>query len=314
MCFGTANSTSSQNHHHFVVPDGYTVLQGFLAVPPQPKSKWTLNDFEILSPLGQGQYGAVFLAAVRESNFVVAIKRLDLKGLEDCAIQLRREVEIAFHTRHKYLLRTYAYFYDQEAVYLVMEPCANGMLYRALHREKNFSPIVAAKYVTQLSEALLYLHQHHVLHRDIKPENILLDHNDNIKLADFGWSVHDPSSRRKTACGTIEYMPPEIIQRRHYDNTVDLWCVGIFCFELLAGKTPFAQEKKEATYELIQKVQYDMPDYFPIEAKSLIHSLLKKQGSERMNLQKVINSPFCVKFYYDVIGALPPSIVKRQRE
>lgn len=60
------------------------------------------------------------------------------------------------------------------------------MLYSELNRVKTFPPTTAARYVAQLGEALMYLHQHHILHRDIKPENILLDHNYNIKLADFG--------------------------------------------------------------------------------------------------------------------------------
>lgn len=85
----------------------------------------------------------------------------------------------------------------------------------------------AAKYVYQVADALHYCHQHAVIHRDIKPENLLLTVNDDVKLADFGWSVHAPSLKRKTMCGTLDYLPPEMVQRKVYNQHVDNWCLGI---------------------------------------------------------------------------------------
>lgn len=58
----------------------------------------------------------------------------------------------------------------------------------------------------------MYCHSKHVIHRDIKPENLLLGLNGELKIADFGWSVHAPHSRRKTLCGTLDYLPPEMVQ------------------------------------------------------------------------------------------------------
>ncbi|RNC50220.1 protein kinase, partial [Trypanosoma cruzi] len=168
--------------------EGGQVVASYIALPKAPRSDWKASDFEMLHKLGGGNYGDVYLASVRDCNFVCAIKKLSIKKLAefDIVAQLRREIEIAFHTRHRYLLRTYGYFFDDTDIYLILEPCSNGMLYTELNRVKFFPPPTAARYVAQLAEALLYLHQHHILHRDIKPENILLDHNQNIKLADFG--------------------------------------------------------------------------------------------------------------------------------
>ena len=59
-----------------------------------------------------------------------------------------------------------------------------------------------------------------VIHRDIKPENLLLDAKGNIKIADFGWSVHAPNSRRGTMCGTLDYLPPEMIEGALHDDKV----------------------------------------------------------------------------------------------
>lgn len=291
------------------------VLNQFIVVPQTPKSKWCINDFELLHKLGGGQYGEVYLASVKHCNFICAIKKLSLSKLSQYSIvnQLRREIEIAFHSRHKYLLRTYGYFYDKDNMYLILEPCSNGMLYSELKRVKVYPPTTAARYVAQLAEALLYLHQHHILHRDIKPENILLDHHHNIKLADFGWSVHDPLNRRNTSCGTPEYFPPEIVRRQPYDCSADLWCLGIFCFELLVGSTPFVSKENAQIYSKINTGKYNIPDTVPPQAKDLITSLLKKDGPKRLPLQKVLTHPFLMTYYYLPNGLQPPC-GKRGRE
>jgi aurora kinase len=296
------------------VPSTSSLHEGYI-VASEPKSDWVLSDFEILHKLGGGQYGTVFLASVKGSNFVVALKKLVIKEVAKQGViaQLRREVEIAFHTRHKYLLRTLGYFFDRNDVYLILEPCAKGMLYSELTRQRFYPPSIAAKYVAQLAEALQYLHTHHVLHRDIKPENILLDHNSNIKLADFGWSVHDPKNRRKTACGTPEYFPPEIVDVKPYDCSTDLWCLGVFCYELLVGRTPFFNEDQKAIFSNIRKLDFTIPDTVPEDARDLINALLKRAGSDRMTLARVLRHPFLVKFYYEPNDIQPP-VAKRDRE
>lgn len=116
--------------------------------------------------------------------------------------QLRREVEIQSHLRHPHILRLFGYFYDNKRVFLITEFAANGELYRYMQKVGRLPEEQVARYGYQLALALEYLHSKKVLHRDIKPENILLDKRDNVKLADFGWSVHNPkSARRKTLCG-----------------------------------------------------------------------------------------------------------------
>jgi serine/threonine protein kinase len=94
----------------------------------------------------------------------------------------------------------------------------------------------------QIADALIYLHSKHVIHRDIKPENLLLGAFGELKIADFGWSVHAPSLRflnvlhlikiefrtsffhsffrRQTLCGTLDYLPPEMVQNKRHDERV----------------------------------------------------------------------------------------------
>ena len=76
------------------------------------------------------------------------------------------------------------------------------------------------QYIAQLADALVYCHSKKVIHRDIKPENLLVSMKGDIKIADFGWSVHAPSSRRTTLCGTLDYLAPEMVEKRQHDETV----------------------------------------------------------------------------------------------
>ena len=100
---------------------------------------------------------------------------------------------------------------------------------------RRFSEEKASRYVKQVAEALIYLHSKHVIHRDIKPENLLnsfvkkaiSNFNEflkgTIKLADFGWSIHGRSKNRKTLCGTLDYLPPEMLETdRKHDNRMDI--------------------------------------------------------------------------------------------
>lgn len=88
---------------------------------------------------------------------------------------------------------------------------------------------------------MIYLHTKNVIHRDIKPENLLIGSDGDIKMSDFGWSVHTSQSRnrRNTLCGTLDYLPPEMVEGVSHDNSVDIWSLGVLAYEFLVGDPPF---------------------------------------------------------------------------
>ena len=111
-----------------------------------------------------------------------------------------------------------------------------------MHTPQPRLPRPIAQYILALADALGFCHLKHVIHRDIKPENLLLGYKGEIKIADFGWSVHAPSSRRTTLCGTLDYLPPEMIENKDHDHTVDIWALGVLAYEFLVGSPPFEAE------------------------------------------------------------------------
>ncbi|XP_055963430.1 aurora kinase A [Sorex fumeus] len=258
------------------------------------KRQWTLDDFEIGRPLGKGKFGNVYLAREKQSKFILALKVLFKAQLEKAGVehQLRREVEIQSHLRHPNILRMYGYFHDATRVYLILEYAPLGAVYRELQKLSKFDEQRTATYITELADALSYCHSKRVIHRDIKPENLLLGSAGELKIADFGWSVHAPSSRRTTLCGTLDYLPPEMIEGRMHDEKVDLWSLGVLCYEFLVGKPPFEATTYQETYRRISRVEITFPDFVTDGARDLISRLLKHAPSQRPTLREVLEHPW----------------------
>ncbi|XP_057557889.1 aurora kinase A isoform X1 [Hippopotamus amphibius kiboko] len=272
------------------------------------KRQWALEDFEIGRPLGKGKFGNVYLAREKQSKFILALKVLFKAQLEKAGVehQLRREVEIQSHLRHPNILRLYGYFHDATRVYLILEYAPLGAVYRELQKLSKFDEQRTATYITELANALSYCHSKRVIHRDIKPENLLLGSSGELKIADFGWSVHAPSSRRTTLCGTLDYLPPEMIEGRMHDEKVDLWSLGVLCYEFLVGKPPFEASTYQETYKRISRVEFTFPDFVPEGARDLISRLLKHNPSQRPTLREVLEHPWITA------NSKPPSSQRKE--
>lgn len=260
---------------------------------------WNINDFEIGTPMGRGKFGRVYLAREKSTQVVVALKMLFKSELVKGGMQHQviREIEIQTHLKHPNVLRMLTYFTTPKHVFLVLEYAAGGELYKYLQKQphKRFNERKTAKFVYQVADALQYCHQNKVIHRDIKPENLLLTLDGDIKLADFGWSVHAPSARRKTMCGTLDYLPPEMVKSQEYNEKVDNWCLGVLCYEFLVGKPPFESEENKITFKKIVEVAVVYPSVIPAGAKDLISKLLKFKPDDRLALKDVMKHFWIVK-------------------
>ncbi|GJP42793.1 hypothetical protein CLOM_g2324 [Closterium sp. NIES-68] len=262
--------------------------------------RWSLEDFDIGRPLGRGKFGSVYLAREKKSKFIVALKVLFKNQLQESQVehQLRREIEIQSHLRHPHILRLFGFFYDEKRVYLILEFAAGGELYRELQKSQQFSEQRAATYILSLAEALIYCHSKHVIHRDIKPENLLIGSDGEVKIADFGWSVHAPNSRRQTLCGTLDYLPPEMVEGASHDRMVDVWSLGVLTYEFLYGTPPFEAPNHPQTYKRIMQVDLKFPGNIKVspDAKDLIRRLLVKDPSARLALRDVLVHPWIQKY------------------
>ncbi|KJH50744.1 kinase domain protein [Dictyocaulus viviparus] len=257
---------------------------------------WVIDDFDIGRPLGKGKFGSVFVARSKEEKIVVALKVLFKDQIEKHNVkhQVKREIEIQYHLMHPNILRCKGYFHDQQRVYIILEFADGGELYNRLKKKGRLEEPEAAKYVRQLADALSYCHAKKVIHRDIKPENILLDRKGNVKIADFGWAVVSSHSRRETICGTLDYLPPEMICGGTHDHTVDNWAIGILLHEMLVGRPPFEFPDQNQTLAAIKTCRFIIPKFVSDGPSDLIRRLVVKEPCMRLPLSGVLAHPWVV--------------------
>jgi serine/threonine protein kinase len=278
------------------VLSGVTYRTTVTSGPSQVKP-WSKADFEIGPSIGKGRFGQVNLAREKESHYIVAIKVLRKRKIQQNSLeaQLRREIEAQSQIRSVNVARLYGYFYDSEHIYLIVEYCDGGDLFRILTKARRLDSKTAARYLCQITNAVAHCHSRHIIHRDIKPENILVGFNGELKLADFGWSVHAPNSRRNTICGTLDYLPPEMVIGKEYNEKVDVWSIGVLLYEFLVGSTPFEAANQRTTMYRIRDVDLKFPYFVSPLARDLIIKFLQKDPAKRINLNDVRGHPWVVQ-------------------
>ncbi|CEM01868.1 unnamed protein product [Vitrella brassicaformis CCMP3155] len=262
---------------------------------------FSLSAFEMGRPLGKGRFGCVYLARHRPTGQMVALKVMHRSMVlgESFVHQIRREVEIQARLRHPHVLRLHGFFRDQQRLYLVLEYAAKGPLFNKLKQQGRLSEAETAKYAAQLALGLQFLHSRGILHRDLKPENLLITEDDTLKIADFGWAVLAPREKRRTLCGTADYLAPEVVERRAYDTKVDVWCFGVTVYELLTGEPPFKSHSQESMYALIRQCSLRLPSDLSDDVKDLLSKVLT-QPVNRISIDQVLDHPW-------IRRALPPA-------
>jgi polo-like kinase 1 len=157
---------------------------------------------------------------------------------------------------------------------------------KLLKYEQTFSEADTRLYTQQVVEAVRYLHGRLIIHRDLKLGNLFLNSNKVIKIGDFGFATKltYPDERRKTICGTPNYIAPEILEGKNgHSFEVDIWSTGVILYTLLVGKPPFQSKDVLSTYKLILMNSYDFPTDMTIssDAKNLTHKILQVLYNKR---------------------------------
>jgi serine/threonine protein kinase len=157
---------------------------------------------------------------------------------------MRQEIEVLKLCQHPNIVRLYDVFESTEHIHLTMELFEGGDLLAYLDRKEFKIPErKAAEMTHSLATALFYLHSYGIIHRDLKPDNVMLANkreDAELKIVDFGLSkIIGPSQLCTESCGTLTYAAPEVILKKPYGFSADVWSLGVIAYLLLAGELPF---------------------------------------------------------------------------
>lgn len=269
--------------------------------------------YELLEEIGTGATAIVHRCS--RGNEVFAVKTISLAKLrlqrdfKKISDKLHREVNILFNLRHQRIVTLYDVVEDEHvALHLVMELVDGGELFEKIVELGCFDERVARYVFLQVAEGLRYIHGKDIVHRDLKPENILVDAKASrgdlieVKLSDFGHSklINDGYSTALTRVGTPQYWAPEVSDPRKaalgYDQTVDLWSLGVVLYVMLVGSYPFdgvgaSMDDQIKRAQLSFRSQTGVKHLSP-QAKDLISSLIKVNPKDRLPLEKCLQHPW----------------------
>ena len=229
--------------------------------PPAPEENARLlPHYDVLSILGRGGMGAVYLAVQRALDRAVAIKLLPLEvsADPDFADRFVREARAMAKLHHPHIIEVHDFGKTSEGhLYIVMEYVDGANLDATIHRggggdkggrwadEPGLAPAQALHIAAQVCEALAYAHAQGVVHRDIKPANVMVDQSGQVKVADFGLArltdpiaEHRGSTMTGTIMGTPDYMAPEQRKGMQVDHRADIYSLGVMIYEMLCGEVP----------------------------------------------------------------------------
>lgn len=249
-----------------------------------------LDRFHVITLLGVGAYGRVFLVRDLQKDALLAMKVIHkdqvLKG--NLVRHAHSERDVLIGINHPFVVNLRYAFQTPKSLYLLMDFVPGGELFSRLNTETFLLESHAMFYTAEIILALEAMHENGIIYRDLKPENILIHRDGHVCLTDFGlakYSDDEPVDEKAshTFCGTLEYMAPEVIDRgQKYTKMVDWWSVGVLLFEMLTGDSPFQASNPATVQRKILACKFNMPSRLSNDAKSLVKALLTKNALKRL--------------------------------
>ncbi|XP_040461595.1 citron Rho-interacting kinase isoform X9 [Falco naumanni] len=284
----------------------------------------SVKDFEVKSVVGCGHFADVKVVREKVTGDVYAMKVMSKESLlaQENVSFFEEERSVLSQSTSPWIPQLQYAFQDKKNLYLVMEYHPGGDLLSLLNRYGDqLDESMVQFYLAELILAIHSVHQMGYVHRDIKPENVLIDRTGHVKLGDFGSAAKmtvNKTANAKLPVGTPDYIAPEMLLglngdgKASYGPECDWWSLGVIAYEMIYGRSPFAEGTTAKTFNNIMNFQRFLK--FPEDVKvsseflDLIQSLLCGQ-KERLGYEGLCCHPFFSKIDWDNIRNSPPPFV-----
>lgn len=255
-----------------------------------------VGHYRILSRIGRGGMGEVYMALDERLHRRVALKRLNAQGLAEkrARIRLFEEAQNASFLNHPNICTIYDMAEVNDEIYMVME-LVDGQPLSSLIGESGLPIGCVIDYGTQIADALAHAHAHGIIHGDLKSLNVVIRQDGLAKVLDFGLSTRiedhaiDAITRSLglqnslfVVVGTIQYMAPEVLSGKTRDACSDIWSFGVLLYESVSGELPFRGETASSvSAAILQQAPAPLPEQTPPKLRAVIERCLSKNVNQR---------------------------------
>ncbi|XP_046453987.1 serine/threonine-protein kinase PLK1-like [Daphnia pulex] len=267
-----------------------------ILLDPGTKKRYVRGKF-----LGKGGFAKCYELTDSATNQIFAGKIVSKHLLQKQHQKDKMAQEISIHRSlvHKHVVGFYSFFEDSNFVFIVLELCKRRSLMELHKRRKAITEPEARCFMHQLLLGVKHLHEHKIIHRDLKLGNIFLNEDMELKIGDFGLAtkLDFDGERKKTLCGTPNYIAPEVLCKKGHSYEVDIWSMGCILYTLLVGHPPFETQSLKDTYSKIKKNEFHVPSRIGPLARTLIIKMLQADPSSRPTVDQCLNDDFMTQGY-----------------
>jgi serine/threonine protein kinase len=260
----------------------------------KPRFK-SVDEFNIIEEIGKGGYSVVYLVENKKTGRKYALKcAMRFKKDKDRSQRTYIEIQVLRKLKHPNVIQLKGWFEDDDTIYLVLEYLP-GKDCSKFFKHKLPTKLQVINIIRQLVEAIMYIHEKGIIHRDIKLENLLIDDDFNVKLTDFGLCAIKESEydMLQDSVGTVRYTSPELLRGEGYNESVDIWAIGVILFMLLTGTYPFDGKHKESIFNRIKMKDIHYSKYeLEKKEKKILQLLLEKNPDKRIEIEDILDQSF----------------------
>ena len=257
-----------------------------------------MNNFELISKLGEGSYSTVYKVRRKADLKMYALKKVKLKNLSEKEKQnALNEIRILASIKSEHII-TYkeAFIEEKEKILCLVTEFANkGDLFQKItyfkQMQKSFEEKDIWNIFIQILQGLKCLHDHNILHRDLKSANIFLFNNNLAKIGDLNVSKVTKNGIGHTQTGTPYYASPEVWNDESYTNKSDIWSLGCVLYEMICLTPPFKAESMDGLYHKIIKGKYNkIPEKYSKELNEILKLLFNVNPKERPSCDELLKN------------------------